>query len=58
MFKKGKQKINKTIRISYLSTKKFEKPNVVGIKSVITEHLKNSHKLSKTIKQKEKVRSK
>ena len=31
--------------------------NIVDIKSVIIEHPKTSHKLSKTIKQAEKVRS-
>ena len=35
--------------------KKFENPNGVDIKSVITEHPKTSHKLPKTIKQTEKV---
>ena len=50
-------KISKTIRNNYLSTKTFENPNNVDIKSIITEHLKTSHKLSKTIKQAEKVGS-
>ena len=33
--------------------KAFENPNIVDIKSVITEHPKTSHKLSKTMKQAE-----
>ena len=44
---KEKQKISQTIRNIYLSTKTFENPNIVDIKSVITEHPKASHKLSK-----------
>ena len=40
--------------ISYQS-KTFENPNIVDTKSVITKHLKTSHKLSKTIRQAEKV---
>ena len=56
--KKGKKnKVSKTIRNNYLSTKKFWKPNIVDIKSSITEHSKTSHKLSKTIRQAEKVSS-
>ena len=34
--------------------KAFENPNIVDIKSVITEHPKTSHLLSKTITQDEK----
>ena len=49
-----KQKISKTIRNNYLSTKN---PNIVTYKSVITEHPKTSHKLSKTITQTEKIGS-
>ena len=33
----------------------FENPNIVDIKSVFTEHLKTSHKLSQAIRQAEKV---
>ena len=33
----------------------FENPNIVDIKSIITEHPKISHKLSKTIRQAKKV---
>ena len=54
---KEKLKISKTIRNNYLSTKNFENPNIVDKKSVITEHPKTSHKLSKTIRQAEKVGS-
>ena len=35
----------------------FENPNIVDIKSIIKEHLKTSHKLSKTTKQAEEVGS-
>ena len=35
----------------------FEKPNIVDIKPVIIEHPKTSHKLSRTIRQAEKVGS-
>ena len=37
--------------------KNFENPNIVDIKSVITESLKTLHKLSKTIRQAEKIGS-
>ena len=52
-----KQKINKTIKNNYLSTKTFENSNIVDIKSIITEHPETSHKLTKTIRQAEKVGS-
>ena len=42
------------IKNNYLSTKN---PNIADIKSITTEHPKNSQKLSKTIKQTEKVSS-
>ena len=35
--------------------KTYENPNIVDIKSVITEYPKTSHKLSKTIRQAEKL---
>ena len=54
--KKKHHEISKTIRNNYLS-KTFENPNIVNIKSVITEHPKTSHELSKTITQAEKVGS-
>ena len=37
--------------------KTFENPNIVDIKSVITQHPKTSHQLSKTIRQAQKVGS-
>ena len=46
--------MSKTIRNNYLSTKTFQNPNIVDIKSVIIEHPKNSHKVSKTIKKEKK----
>ena len=50
MYKKEKHKASKTVQNNYLSPKKtFESPNIVDVKSVITEHSKNSDKLSKTI---------
>ena len=55
--KKQQQKTSKTIRKFTYQPKTFEKPNIVDIKSVITEHTETSHKLSKTIKQAEKVGS-
>ena len=38
--------------------KTFENPNFANIKTVVTEHPKTSHKLSKTVRQAEKVGSK
>ena len=46
----------KSVKQSEITTyqpKTFENPNIVDIKSVITEHPKTSHKLSKTIRQAE-----
>ena len=37
--------------------KTFENPNIFDIKSIITEHSKTSHKLSKTIRQTKKIDS-
>ena len=48
-------KISKNIKNNYLSTKNFENLNIVDIKSIIAEHTKTPHKLSKTIRQGEKV---
>ena len=45
----------KQSKIITYQPKPFENPNIVDIKSVITEHSKTSHKLSKTIGQAEKV---
>ena len=42
--------------VTYQS-KTFENPNIVDIKSVITQHPKTSHQLSKTIRQAQKVGS-
>ena len=40
--------VNQSKIITY-QPKTFENPNVIGIKSIIIEHPKTSHKLSKTI---------
>ena len=55
--KKETQKISKTIRNNSLLNKTFENPTIFCKKSVITEYLKTSHKLSKTIGKDEKVGS-
>ena len=49
--------MRKTIKYSYSQPKTFEKPNIVKTKSITTENPKTSHKLSKTIRQAEKVSS-
>ena len=54
--KKNTKSVKQSEIISYQS-KTFENSNIVDIKSVITEHPKISHKLSKTITQGEKVGS-
>ena len=52
------QKISKTIRNNLLINQKlFENPNSFDKKSLITEHIKTSLKLSKTIIKGEKVSS-
>ena len=54
------RKITKSVKQTEVITyhaKTFENSNIVDIKSVITEHPKISHKLSKTIRQGEKVGS-
>ena len=48
------RKKNIIIKNNYFSTKN---PNIADIKSITTEHPKTLHKLSKTIKQTEKVSS-
>ena len=48
---KKNTKLVKRIKNNYLRTKTSENPNVVNIKLLIIEHPKNSHKLSKTIRQ-------
>ena len=45
--------IRKKNRKSVKQSKTFDYPNIVDIKSVITDHTKISHKLSKTIRQAE-----
>ena len=50
-----RRKSRKSVKQSKIKT--FENPNLVDIKSIITEHTKVSHKLSKTIRQAGKVGS-
>ena len=50
-----RRKSRKSVKHSKIKT--FENPNLVDIKSVITEHTKASHKLSKTVRQAGKVGS-
>ena len=53
-----RKKNTKTVKQSKITTYQsntFENPNLVDIKSIITEHPKTSDKLSKTIRQAEKV---
>ena len=57
IFKREKQKISKKIRYNFLSTQNIEDTNIVDIKSVITEHPKASHKLTKIIGKGENVGS-
>ena len=52
--KKNRKSVKQSEIITY-QPKTFQNPNIVDIKSVITEHPKTSHKLSKTIRQAEKV---
>ena len=47
----------KQSKMNIYQLKTLENPNTVDIKSVITEHPKNSYKFSKTIRQGEKVGS-
>ena len=47
--KKNTKLVKQSEIISY-QPKTFENPNIVDIKSVITEHPKTSHKLSKIIR--------
>ena len=54
--KKKKKSVKQSGIITY-QPKTFENPNIVDTKSVITEHPKPSHKLSKAIRQAEKVSS-
>ena len=48
--KKDTKSVKQSKIITY-QPKTFENPNIVDIKSVITEHPKTSHKLSKAIRQ-------
>ena len=54
--KKNRKSIKQSEIITY-QLKTFESPNIVDIKSVITEHLESLHKLSRTIRRAEKVGS-
>ena len=54
--KKNRKSVKQSEIIAY-QPKTFENSNIVNIKSVITEHPKTSHKLSKTMRQAEKVNS-
>ena len=56
IIKKNRKSVKQSEIITY-QPKTFENQNIVDIKSVITEHPKTSHKLSKTIRQAEKVGS-
>ena len=56
LIKKNRKSLKQSEIISY-QPKTFENPNITDIKSVITEHPNTSHKLSKTIRQAEKVGS-
>ena len=52
--KENRKSVKQSEIISY-QPKAFENPNIGDINSVITEHPKTSHKLSKTIKKTHKV---
>ena len=54
--KKNRKSVKQSEIITYQS-KTFESTNIVDIKSVITEHSKTAHKVSKTIRQAEKIGS-
>ena len=55
--KKNRKSVKQSELITYQPTT-YGSPNIVDVKSVITEHPKTSHKLPKTIRQAEKVDSK
>ena len=55
LFKEKNKKLVKRSKIITQQPNSIENPNIVDVKSSIIEHLKTSHKLSKTIKQAEKV---
>ena len=52
--KKNTKSVKQSKIITY-KPKTFENPNIVDIKSLVIEHPKTSHKLSKTKRQSEKV---
>ena len=52
--KKNIRSVKQSEIITY-QPKTFENPNIVDIKSIITVHPKTSHKISKTVRQTEKV---
>ena len=55
IYRKEKHKISRTIKSNYSTTNTFENSDIVDIKSVTIGHPKHLHKLSKTIRQAEKV---
>ena len=54
IIKKNRKSVKQSEIITYVP-RTFENPNIVEIKSIITEHPKTSNKLSKTIRQVEKI---
>ena len=54
--KKNRKSVKQSEMITY-QPKALENPNIFNIQSIITEHPNTSHKLSKTIRQAEKVGS-
>ena len=54
LLKKPTKSIKQPKTITY-QWKTFENPNIADMKSIITEHSKTSHKLSKTIRQDKKL---
>ena len=56
IWKKNRKLIKQSKIITY-QPETFENSNIVDIKSIITEHPETSHKLTKTIRQAEKVGS-
>ena len=55
IYKKEKHKVSKKVKNKYSVIETFWKPNLVEKKSVIRQHTKASHNLSKTIRRVEKV---
>ena len=53
---KEKHKIVKQSKIITQQPKTFQSPNIFDVKSVVIEHPKTSHKLSKTIRQAAKIK--